>query len=178
MAEDFEVGGPPPEESSNRTFLLAAGGIGLLLVLSMVCLGIYAFVLAPMQRANRTAQSTQIILDNTKTSLSLTQTVAAAHPSATKAPTKTATPTGTSTPTQVVVVASPTPLAVLGTTDPRTATAIVLATLQAGTPTATATALPATGFADEVGLPGLLLLGAVLIVVVFAARQMRMRSSG
>jgi len=31
MAEDFEVGGPPPEESSNRTFLYAAGGIGLLI---------------------------------------------------------------------------------------------------------------------------------------------------
>lgn len=178
MAEDFEVGGPPPEESSNRTFLLAAGGIGLLLVLSMVCLGVYAFIIAPRQRASQTAQLTQIPLDNTKTALSFTQTAAALNPTATRPPTKTPTPTSTSTPTQVVVVASPTPLAVLGTTDPRTATAIALATLQAGTPTATATALPATGFADEVGLPGLLILGAVLLVVVFAARQLRMRSSG
>ncbi len=42
MAEDFEVGGPPPEESSNRTFVLAAAGIGGLLVLSLICLGLYA----------------------------------------------------------------------------------------------------------------------------------------
>ena len=41
-------------------------------------------------------------------------------------------------------------------------------------PKATATsALPATGFADEVGLPGLFGLAALLIVVIFGARRIR-----
>ena len=43
--------------------------------------------------------------------------------------------------------------------------------------TPTATALPATGFADEAGVPTLLLLGCVLLVVVFIARGLRTRSA-
>ena len=35
-------------------------------------------------------------------------------------------------------------------------------------------ALPATGFADDVGVPGLLALGAGLVAVLFIARRMRM----
>ncbi len=45
------------------------------------------------------------------------------------------------------------------------------------TPLKTATALPQTGFADEVGLPGLLGLALSLVVVVFAARRIRLSSS-
>ena len=184
MAEDFEVGGPPPEErSSNRTFVIAAAGIGGLLVLSMICLGLYALILAPAQRQARAAQATQVILDNTKVAQAMTQTVQARTPSATLKPTKTLTPTATFTPTQVVVLATPTPTETQVTTEPGTATAFAatLAALQAGTGTPagspTPTALPRTGFADEVGLPGLLFLGGVLIVVVIAARQLRMRSA-
>jgi LPXTG-motif cell wall-anchored protein len=43
-----------------------------------------------------------------------------------------------------------------------------------GQQTATATGLPDTGFADDVGIPGLLGLALVLIVVVFLARRFRM----
>jgi LPXTG-motif cell wall-anchored protein len=45
------------------------------------------------------------------------------------------------------------------------------------TPLKTATALPQTGFADEVGLPGLLGLALALIVVVFATRRIRLSIS-
>ncbi len=65
MAEDFEVGSAPPEESSNRTFVIAAAAVGGLLVLSMVCLALYALVVAPRQQQSRDAQATQIVLDNT-----------------------------------------------------------------------------------------------------------------
>lgn len=41
-------------------------------------------------------------------------------------------------------------------------------------PQPTATALPTTGFADEVGLPGLLAMAAVLLIVIFLARRMRL----
>jgi len=42
------------------------------------------------------------------------------------------------------------------------------------TATRTATALPQTGFADEAGIPGLVLAGLALVAVVFVARRLRM----
>jgi hypothetical protein len=44
--------------------------------------------------------------------------------------------------------------------------------------TPTATALPSTGFAEEIGLQGLLLVGAALVVVVVVARRLRVGSAG
>jgi hypothetical protein len=35
------------------------------------------------------------------------------------------------------------------------------------------TALPTTGFADEVGMPGLLALAVVFVVVIFLVRRLR-----
>ena len=72
MADDFEVGEPLPEESSNRTFLFVAGGLGGLLVLSMICLGVYALVIAPAQQERALQEPTEIALQNTETALSLT----------------------------------------------------------------------------------------------------------
>jgi hypothetical protein len=174
MAEDFEVGGPPPEESSNRTFLFAAGGIGLLILISIGCLAGYALVLAPRQVEGRQAQLTQIAVQNTQTALEITQTAGARFPSPTTPPTRTPAP-NTATPTRVVVVASATPTVATATLDPAQQTAAALATLRALTPSPTVTALPTTGFADEGGFPTLLVLAAVLVVVVIVARRMRMR---
>src|SRR4030065_567145 len=84
MAEDFDMGGAPPEEPTNRTFFIAAAGIGGLLVLSMICLALYALVLAPAQQRNRAAEATQIALQNTEVAQSITQTVAAARAPATR----------------------------------------------------------------------------------------------
>jgi apolipoprotein N-acyltransferase len=179
MADDFEVGAPLPEESSNRTFVLAAAGLGGLLILSMICLGIYALVIAPRQEEARIARATEIVQENTQTALSLTQTVEAERATATPAATDTQAPTATPTvtPTQVVVLPSDTPTAIPETQTALTATAAAQATLdaeqQAETPTATPTALPSTGVADEAGLPGLLMAAAALVVVVFLARRMR-----
>lgn len=182
MAEDFEVGGPLPEETSNRTFLIAAAGIGGLLVLSMICLGVYALVLAPRQQQARVEQATQIVLQNTQVAQSLTQTAAAARASRTPTPSETPLPsaTPTATPTQVVVIPTDTPFSTFGTSAPLTATAAAQQTLEAAlqiTPTATPTALPATGFADEAGLPTLFLLALGLLAVVVIARGLRTRTS-
>ncbi len=181
MAEDFEVGGPLPEESSNRTFLVAAAGIGGLLVLSMICLGVYALVLAPGQQQARLEQATQIVLQNTQVAQQLTQTAAAQRATQTPTPTDTPVPTEvpTATPTQVVVIPTDTPFTTFGTSAPLTATAAAQQTLAAGqqtTPTATATALPVTGFADEVGLPTLFLVALGLLAVVILARGLRSRT--
>ncbi len=174
MAEDFEVGGPPPEESSNRTFLLAAGGIGLLILISIGCLAGYALVLAPQQQQGRQAELTAIAAQNTEVASQITQTAGARFPSPTTPPSRTPTPTSSNTPTQVVVVASATPTVVVATLDPAAATAAAQATLLALTPSPTVTALPTTGFADEGGFPTLIVLGAALIAVVLAARRMRL----
>jgi len=178
MAEDFEVGAPIPEEegSSNRTFLMAAGGIGALLLLSIACMAAYLFFWAPRQQANRDARATEIILENTRVAESLTQTAVAAKPTNTPRPTFSPVPTNTVTPTQVVVIASATLSAPQATVDPITATAAAAMTLTAQA-APTATALPVTGFADEVGLPGLLLLGVALIAVFFLARGLRLRAA-
>jgi hypothetical protein len=175
MAEDFEIGGPPPEESTNRTFVLAAAGIGGLLVLSMVCLALYALVLAPRQRQARADQATQIALNNTQVAQAVTQTAGAQFPSATSPATRTSTATPSRTPTPVVVVPTSTPTLVVVTLDPAAATAAFLATQAALTPSPTVTALPTTGFADEGGFPMLIVLAGVLILVAIVARRMRLR---
>ena len=192
MAEDFEVDGSPPEESENRTFVVAAAGLGGLIVLSLICLGLYVLVLAPRQRQAAIEAPTQIALQNTLTAEALTATMAAQLATATLEPTDTPVPTAsrTATPTQVVVLPtdtpsptpSPTPFTTLPTLAPGTLTAAVALTqtqqaiaggAATATPTPTATALPVTGFADEAGLPGLLLMAGVLLTIIFFSRRLR-----
>jgi hypothetical protein len=176
MAEDFEVGEPLPEEANNRTFVIVAAGLGALLVLSMVCLAVYALVLAPRQRDAQATRTANTLLQNTQ--VAQTQTAEAAEDTPTQPPTATDTPTATATvtPTQVVVLPSdtPTPFLTLPTLDPAAATETAQAA--AGGGGATPTALPATGFADEAGIPFLVLLGGALLAVIFVARGLRTRS--
>lgn len=183
MAEDFELGGPPPEEAANRTFIIAAAGIGGLLILSMICLGVYALVIAPRQQQARIAQATGIPLTNTAVAQELTATALAQRATATPTATNTPepSPTATVTPTQVVVLPTDTPFTTLQTVAPLTETAAAQQTLEAAqqaTPTATPTALPQTGFGEDVGVPGLVFLGLALVAVAFLARQLRTRTSG
>lgn len=183
MAEDFDLGGPLPEESSNRTFLMAAGGLGALLILSMICLAVYALVLAPAQRESRATEVIEINLQNTREAQTQTAEAMELTPSRTPTETETPLPTGTVTPTQVIVLPTftPTPFLTLPTLAPETATAAAQQTLEAiqggGGATPTATALPATGFADEVGIPGLMIMGGILLAVIFIARSLRTRAS-
>ena len=46
---------PPPEESSNRTFLIAAGILGGIVLLSIACLAGYALIILPSQREHSAA---------------------------------------------------------------------------------------------------------------------------
>ncbi len=184
MAEDFDVGAPLPEESSNRTFVMVAGGLGALLVLSMICLAVYALVLAPRQQASRATQAVEVNLENTQQAQTQTAAVVQQTPSRTPTATETQEPTVTVTPTQVVVLptSTATPFLTLPTLAPETATAAAQQTLAASggggaTVTATTTALPATGFAEDIGVPTLALLGGVLLAVIFIARGLRTRTA-
>lgn len=183
MAEDFDLGEPLPEESGNRTFVYAAAGLGALLVLSMICLAVYALVLAPQQRVSRATEAVEINLQNTEVAQTQTAEAFELTPSRTPTATEFILPTSTVTPTQVIVLPTftPTPFLTLPTLAPETATAAAQETLAAiqggGAGTPTATALPATGFADEVGIPGLIVMGGILLAVIFIARSLRSRAT-
>ena len=157
---------PPPEESSNRTFLVAAGILGGIVLLSIACLAGYALLILPSQRAGQQQAATAQAVQNQQVAQALTATAAALS-----FPTATATPLPTHTP----VIAQPT-AANTSTPDPATATVAAALTQAAQaqlTHLPTSTALPATGIADEYGAPGLVIAGMALIAVIFLARRLR-----
>jgi hypothetical protein len=163
----------PPEEASNRTFLIAAGILGGIVLLSIACLAGYALIILPQQNAARQTQSA-IETENAETiNDALTATAVAYNLSQT--PQVTDTPFPTDTP----VVAQPSATNTLETTltpDPATATVGAgLTQVAASTATviATSTALPTSGFADEVGLPGLVIGAMVLVAIIFLVRRLR-----
>jgi len=163
----------PPEESSNRTFLVAAGILGGIVLLSIACLAGYALIILPQQRAAQTGEQNAQATQNAQINEALTATGVAFDLSQTPQATETLPPTDTP------VVAQPTATNTLEftlTPDPATATvAAGLTQLAASTATivVTSTALPTSGFADEVGLPGLVIAAIALVAVIFLARRLR-----
>jgi hypothetical protein len=159
----------PPEESSNRTFLIAAGALGFLVLVALLCLG--AYVLFNFN-SNRTAEATAQVLaaeQEATIQVGLTQTAAAQVLTQTAAVTNTVPPTDTPVVAQATATLSPTP-------DPATATvgaAFTQIAVSTQTVVVTSTALPATGFAEDVGLPGMLILALALVVVIFLVRRLR-----
>lgn len=185
--------GPPPEESSNRSFMLIAGGLGLVLLLGIICIAGYAF----LNRDPGTAATDPAVLtaeaQNAQISQQLTQTAIAAAftPTASNTPPPTSTQPPASPTSAIAAAVTETPDGSGGggdgpTPDPRTATVQALLTqasvaqTQAAnqvvttTPTSTPVgALPDTGLLDDVGLPAMAGLTALLLVVIFAARRLR-----
>ncbi len=176
MFEDVDTeipGALPPEESDNRTFLIAAGILGGITLLALICMAAYAIFFVPFQRNRRVAQETEISAQNTQAAIAQAQTQTASVPTATNTPTATRTPT--SSPTPVIAQATQTS-AVTDTPGPRTATVAALLTQaaqQTQTVVPTATALPDTGFADDVGAPSLLAMAGVFLVLIFLVRRLR-----
>ncbi|MCL4528165.1 MAG: hypothetical protein M1282_01985 [Chloroflexi bacterium] len=159
----------PPEESNNRTFLIAAGILGGIVLLSIACLAGYALLILPgQQKANQQAASANAT-QNAVVAQALTSTSQAiTFPTATVTPSQ----------TPVVAQASPTipPITPTNTQDPATATVAAALTLAAQaqlTHVPTSTALPGTGIGDQYGAPGLVIVGMALIVVIFLARRLR-----
>lgn len=180
MAEDFEFDIPPVEEgkgTSSRTFVTAAAGIGGLLILSLICLGLYTLVIAPRQREAREQRPTEIALTNTEIARRLTE-MAGTEISPEDVDTATPTASITPSPTETEGPSTTTPT-VTNTPEPSETplVATAQATTQATTPTSTPTALPGTGFADDIGIPGMLLLAAAMVIVIFVARHLRTRST-
>ena len=188
----------PPEEGEggNRTFTIIMIVIGVLFVLAILCAGGY-FLLSRNAAASQASLSAATDAFVATQQVSSTQTQAALPQAS---PTLAVLPTETPTTTPVVVIFE-TPDVQLPTDDPEQATLAVQNTSLAQTQeaektlsTATATPLkgtpgksgigggagatpttkiPQTGFADEVGLPVLVILTVLLLGVILLARRLR-----
>ncbi len=160
----------PPEESGNRTFLIAAAVLGGLVLLSIACIAIYGLVILPRQAAARQNQQATLVAQELLVSQGLTGTAAA------DMLTLQAMATPTLPPTSTPVVQLPTPT--VATPDPATATVAAALTQAAqaqltATVVPTSTLLPQTGFMDQTGAPGLMVMAIALIVVIVLARRLR-----
>lgn len=169
--DDNNFEAAPPEENSNRTFLLAAGILGGIVLLSLACIAGYVLIVRPQQLASQqqafNAQATQ----NAQIGQALTATYQAQI-----VPTATLPPTNT----PVVAQASATPVPATPTTDPATATvaaALTQAAVAQLTVVPTSSALPKSGIADEYGFPGLIVMTVALVGVILLARRLRANPS-
>lgn len=165
--DDNNFDATPPEENSNRTFLIAAGILGAIVLLSLACIAGYVLILRPQQLTRQqqavSAQETQ----SAQIGQALTATFQAQI-----VPTATLPPTST----PVVAQASVTPVPLTPTSDPATATvaaALTQAAVVQLTVVPTSSALPGTGIMDEFGFPGLVVMGLALVIVILMARRMR-----
>lgn len=162
-----------PEEASNRTFFIAAGILGGIVLLTLCLIGAYVVFIVPQGNA---AQQTQSAIETQnagtiKDALTATEVAFALS----QTPQVSDTPFPSDTP----VVAQPSATDTLEftlTPDPLTATVgagFTQVAASTATVVATSTALPISGFADEVGLPGLVIAAMVLVTVIFLARRLR-----
>ncbi len=156
MAEDFEFGEIQLERSRNRTFVIAAAVLGGLVVISLIVLAIYTFIISPRQE--------QQAINATETSIALTSVALAQIPTSTNTPR----PTSTLSPTQPPL-STPTLEAPTKTPTAEATRGLIL--------TPTPSGLPDAGFADDVGLPGLVIVSLALLGIVIISRLVRLGMS-
>jgi hypothetical protein len=182
---------PPPEESNNRTFLIVGGIFAALIFLTLVCGAVYALWYLPSHNASQNATQSAIKAGNAQVVAQMTSTAQAALWTPTSLPSDTPTETLISplqplgTETAVIAISTATGT-VPPTTDPATlvamqtqlaaqmtSTAIGNVVPAANATPATGGPMPKTGFFDQIGLPGLVILTLALIVVIFLSRRLR-----
>jgi hypothetical protein len=183
---DFEDDAAMPEESSNRMFLIAAAILGAIALFSLICIAVFAVWYIPTRNAQQTAQAETAVAQQATVDaiINQTSTAAAQEAAAPIIPTNTPTviqdsptpsPTATSVVVEPAVTDTPTIAAEMLTATALHATLTANAELFSLTLTAraSATTIPDTGFADDVGLPVMLGLGVLLIVIFLLARRLR-----
>lgn len=158
---------------NNRTFMLVAGGMGLLVLLTLICFAVYAFFLAPKQKQEQANQAATMAAQNTQIAAGLTGTAEALSWTTTPLPSPIPTDTPAPSPTPVVVMPSDTPTPDNAYVTATIQAALTQAALAQQTVIPTTTALPGTGFADEVGLPGLMVMALAFVIIILLARRLR-----
>lgn len=159
----------PPEEASNRTFLLAAGILGGLVLLGLCAVaGYIIFSRATGQQAEVTAQF-QATQQAATIQAGLTQTAVSVGLTQTAAVTNTVPPTNT----PVIAEATLTPSPTQNPATETVAAAFTQIAISTQTVIATSTALPNTGFTDDIGIPGLFTMAIALVAVIFLVRRLR-----
>jgi hypothetical protein len=118
-------GGTPPKKTNNQTFLLVAGILGAIMIMSLILMAVYAMIIVPNRKSAESTQISEINLQNTQTPVTVT-----------------ATPRPT-----IVVEAIYTPASASALDDARTATVVALKTQQAENPP---TATPVSTLVIEV----------------------------
>lgn len=159
----------PPEESNNRTFLFVAGGLGFLVLVALLCLGAYVLFNLNSGQTNEATAQAQLTEQAMTIQAGLTQNADSQSQTQTAAVTFTVPPTNTPVIAEATATLTETP-------NPATATvgaAFTQIAVSTQTIIATSTALPNTGFADEVGIPGMFLAALSLVVVIFLVRRLR-----
>ena len=96
---------PAEESSNNRTFIIAAGALGGLVLLSLICMGAYVLFLNPARNAGVQATQQAINANNTQVAAAFTQTQEMLLLPPTTQPSTTPSPTST----PVIAQASSTP---------------------------------------------------------------------
>ena len=181
--DDLGGDGPLPEESNNnRTFMIAVGILGGIILISVACLGV-VYLFGKQGRATA-AQQALAGTNATATAVAfIDQALTATYQAQVSLPTTTSTPEPTSvvnlatatlpagtpaTPQQISGAAS-TSVAITATIG----AAYTQAALVQMTVVSTTTALPTTGIADELGLPGLVVMALAFVIVILLARRLR-----
>jgi type II secretory pathway pseudopilin PulG len=175
--DDFDDAPLPEESNNNKTFMIAVGILGGIILLSVACLGgVYLFT---RQNAAATEQVEAANVAATQTAQAFIDQSLTATFEAAVLPTTTVTVPPTVTPpvAQPSATGTPDPMAGLsGTQVAATATvgaAYTQAAAAALTVYPTTTALPDGGFADDYGLPGLVVMALAFVVVILFARRLR-----
>lgn len=179
--DDGEEAPLPEESNNNRTFLVAVGILGGIILISIACLvGVYLFgsrgtsdTTAQVAEATTLAGTAQAE-NNAFIESALTATFQASILPTT---------TSTSIPTAVVNVPTATSTVdpsvnalAVGTPAAATATVAAALTIAAAaqlTVMPTTTALPNTGFIDDLGVPGLVVMALAFMIVILLARRLR-----
>lgn len=186
FSESSQPGEPPEEpKPDNRNFLIAAGILGGVFLLIAAVVVVLVLYVLPQRNAARLQQTAAQLAANTATAQFVTDEAMKAiillTPSATPQPTNTPVlPTATNTPVVAPLSTNTPTVTATSISDVQKATLAAQQTeLASGkftaTVIATSTALPNTGFADEVGLPGLFGLTLALVVIIILARRLRSR---
>jgi cytoskeletal protein RodZ len=175
---NFDGEAPLPEESNNnRTFMIAVGILGGIILISVACLA--AVLLFNRSQTSGTKANANANANSTATAAAfINNALTATSQGLLSLPTT----TSTAVPTSVVKAATntstadPSVAAAAGTPAAATATvgaALTQAAVAQLTVVVTTTALPKTGIADELGLPGLVVMALAFVIVILLARRLR-----